>query len=497
MTEAEPQTRTTSRRKRWAFRLAAVLLGLTPFLLFELLCIGFDWGRAYRDVDPFVGFSTIHPLFVPDESNERMVIAPSRLKFFAAESFPAQKPPNTFRIFCLGGSTVQGRPYSTPTAFTTWLRLNLTAPDPTVNWEVVNCGGISYASYRLVPILEECLTYQPDLIVICTGHNEFLEDRSYAHIKHTPALLKYPLQALSRLRSFRLLRETFNAGASADDGDTAKPQLKSEADALLDYRNGIEAYHRDDDRTEGIVAHYAHNLRRMLALAKEAQVPVVLIAPPSNLADCPPFKSQHRDDLTDDELAQWNELMERARAAYRTDLDGAIALLKQAIALDDRYAAAHYELGKCFAARALHAEARAAFVRARDEDICPLRMISALERELADIAAETGTPLINVHWMLEGQTSTGILGGAQLVDHIHPNFNGHQQIANAIADYLLESGQLTWPVGWRQKRDEAYDKHLNSLDDLYHLRGQRTLENLRAWSAGRADGPMLKAKDGD
>ncbi len=263
---------------------------------------------------------------------------------------------------------------------------------------------------------------------------------------------------------------------------------------MLDYRNGIKAYQRDDDWQAGVVAHYASNLRRMLAIVDEVGIPVLLIAPPSNLGDCPPFKSQHRVDLSDEELAQWTELVEQAHEHLRDDIDQSIVLLKQALAIDDRFAATHYELGQCLAARGLQEDARKSFVRARDEDVCPLRMLSSMEAILRDIAEETGTPLIDAHELLEKESSTGILGGAQLVDHIHPNFTGHQMIADAIAAVMIERDYLTPAVEWESKRDAAYEQHFNSLDDLYHLRGQRTLDNLRAWAQGRADGPGIETR---
>ncbi len=45
--------------------------------------------------------------------------------------------------------------------------------------EVINVGGISYASYRIAAILDEVLQHEPDLVVIYMGHNEFLEARTY------------------------------------------------------------------------------------------------------------------------------------------------------------------------------------------------------------------------------------------------------------------------------------------------------------------------------
>ena len=55
--------------------------------------------------------------------------------------------------------------------------------DPSTTYQAVNCGGVSYASYRLAPLVKEVLAYQPDLVIVMTGENEFLEDRTYQSVK--------------------------------------------------------------------------------------------------------------------------------------------------------------------------------------------------------------------------------------------------------------------------------------------------------------------------
>lgn len=485
--------RRVTRRRSWWFRLAAVALGLSVFLIAEAVCVLGNWGRATDFDDPFVGFSAVHPLFVLDERGENYEIPKSRRQFFAPDSFPAHKTAGTFRVFCLGGSTVQGRPFSTPTAFTTWLRIALESADPARNWEVVNCGGISYASYRLIPILEECLQHEPDLIVICTGHNEFLEDRTYGHIR---ASLRWyaPLQEnLLRVRTYNLLR----AGVLALTGQPVRssvqdrPVLAAEVDALLDYRGGLAAYHRDSAWRDAVIVHYEYNLRRMTAAVRNAGVPAVLIRPPSNLCDCPPFKSEHGDNLSGDELSEWQTATEHAKAHYRHDVQAAIESLKKAIDVDGQYAVTYYELGKCYEAIGMTKKAREAFLHARDLDICPLRMTQPMEEALADIARETKTPLIDAQTLLEQHCRDGLLGDFLLVDHIHPSFRGHQIIAEALAESVARELGLTLPNDWDAKRSQAYKAHFASLDDMYYLRAQRTLESLRRWTQGRADGPPL------
>ena len=164
-----------TRRRRWMFRLAAILIGLSPFLLLEVVFRVADIGRQRELGDPYIGFSAIHPLFELNAAGDCYEVAASRQEFFRPDRFLASKPQDEFRVFCLGGSTVQGRPFAIETSFTTWLELSLQAAAPNTKWRVVNCGGVSYASYRLAPIMEEILAYEPDLIILYTGHNEFLE----------------------------------------------------------------------------------------------------------------------------------------------------------------------------------------------------------------------------------------------------------------------------------------------------------------------------------
>ncbi|MCA8997475.1 MAG: SGNH/GDSL hydrolase family protein, partial [Planctomycetaceae bacterium] len=351
----------TSRRKkrRRLFRAIAVGLALLPFLLLEggLRMLGLP--REELGEDPFVGFSSFEPLFVKNHAKENYQISETRRRFFAEESFPVANPSNGVRVFCLGGSTVQGRPYSIPTSFTTWLEIALKEVDPKRDWDIINCGGISYASYRLVPILEECLRYEPDLFVICTGHNEFLEDRTYGDRRQIPKLLHAPVQMLAQLRTAALIRSWLPKNHE-------KTILATDAEPLLDFRRGLEAFHRDAAWAKGVATHFESNLRRMVAIARNAGIPVVLVKPPSNLADCPPFKVEPNDQLSDADHARLQELREKIQQTSGVNLAAMTDLLRESLEIDPLDARLWYQLGKVEELQ-FHAEdAREAFVLARD-----------------------------------------------------------------------------------------------------------------------------------
>src|SRR5690606_36651928 len=107
------------------------------------------------------------------------------------QSFPARKQPGTFRIFTLGGSTTYGHPWRASTSFSGWLRELLAGLDTSAGgprrFEVINAGGISYASYRATRLAAELARFEPDLFVVYNGHNEFLEERTYREARDIPA----------------------------------------------------------------------------------------------------------------------------------------------------------------------------------------------------------------------------------------------------------------------------------------------------------------------
>ena len=485
---SKPKSPQRSRWKSVLFRLVAVLIGLSPLVACELALRAFDLGRPTDYNDPFVGFSDIHPLFVLNEQTQKYEIPVSRQTHFCPESFAAHKPANEFRIFVLGGSTVQGRPYAIETSFTTWLELNLAPAEPKKRWEVVNCGGVSYASYRLVPILQEVLAYQPDLVIFCEGHNEFLEDRSYGDIKSAPALLAWPQRMIARLRTYTLFRDAVLRlrGTSAPQSLAKRAVLGPETDAMLDWKGGIAKYHRDPEWQKDVAAHFEFNLRRMVAIAGDAKVPLLFISPVSNL-DWPPFKPEHQTGITEKERQEFARLLAEASKLYATNLPAALDVLHAAARIDDQHALVHYEIGMCNELLGRMPEAKAALIKAKDLDVCPLRMLEPLKGIIAQVADETGTPLLDAEALIAEHSRCGFPNNQWLIDHVHPTIEGHQLIAEAIALKMAQLGYVRLGSGWQPARDEACEKHLASLGHVYFERGKQRLQSEQGWAHGKVN----------
>jgi tetratricopeptide (TPR) repeat protein len=466
------------------FRLAAVFLGLLPFLAFEGLCRLTGWGLPATADDPFVGFSAARPLFALSGDGSRYEIAQGKLTHFQPDSFAARKPPGEFRIFCLGGSTVQGRPYSIETSFTTWLQLSLQAADSSRSWRVVNCGGVSYASYRLVPLLEEVLSYEPDLIIFYEGHNEFLEDRTYAEIKHAPRWFTWLHEQAAGWHTYNLMRATIYGRDERSLTNPPPTTLPPEVDARLDWSGGMDSYHRDAAWQHDCIQHFAFNLRRAVAIAKAGRVPLLFVNPASNL-DWPPIKAECRDDLSEEENLEVERLWTQARESYRTNQAEALPLLRQAAAIDDQHAGLQFDLGKCLQNLGQIEQAREALVRAKDLDVCPLRILEPMNRLVLQVARDTGTMLVDADELFSSRSPGGINGPEWFVDHVHPTIEGHQLLADALADELVRKGFVSPSDQWAADRTQRYEQHMQSLLPKYFRDGVLRLKGEQRWAHGQ------------
>ncbi|MDE0736364.1 MAG: hypothetical protein OSB47_11110 [Pirellulaceae bacterium] len=471
----------SSRLRR--FRLLAMLLAITPFLLVEITVRLFGWGLPRESYDPYLGFESVQPLFVVNEIQDRYEVAESRLDFFRPDHFPTSKGSSTYRVFCLGGSTVQGRPYALETAFSSWLELSLQSAAPQRSWEVINCGGISYASYRLVPIMEEILSYQPDLVILYTGHNEFLEDRTYPHFKD-PSLARQALYNVqSSWRTINWLRQLFYHSPLPNDAGAAPIVMPTEVNGLLDQAR-LQDYHRDANWHQDVVQHYEFNLQRMVQLAARAHVPLLLVNPVSNLKDCPPFKIEPGSNLNQVDRQRVQQLQDAAHSAESLAIR--VEKLAAAVALDPQHAGIQYQLGKCYEDLEQFKKARQSFLAAKDQDVCPLRMLESMHTVLLRTASETDTPLVDARKLLESRSSAGMPGKKVLLDHVHPTIEAHQWIAEALLETMFELEILAASGDWKAARNQRYREHLAGLSEVYYARGKQRLAGLRLWTQGRA-----------
>lgn len=404
----------THRPRRTLRRWQKALLGLAVTVAFFLALEGVLALCGVRpmlyDEDPCVGFAGNVPLFVEHTMPDGRAVwrtASNKRRLFNLQEFARAKPPGTMRVFCMGGSTTYGSPFDDGTSFCGWLRALLPVADPSRRWEVVNCGGLSYASYRVTRLMEECSRHEPDLFIVYCGHNEFLERRTYGDLLETPSPLLRAATVITRTRTGTVLKRGLD-GVRTRRAER-RTVLPAEVEAELDHTVGPEGYHRDDAWARRVVEHFRLNLGRMAEIARAAGARILFVTPASNLKDCSPFKGE---------------------PGSPRDADG------------------HYRRGQALLAAGRFAEARRAFEQALDDDVCPLRATTAMPRLVAEVAAERAAPLVDFARMLDDRANHGIPGREHFLDHVHPTVATHRLLALAIVDTLAEHGLLELSQGF-------------------------------------------------
>ncbi|MCP4661311.1 MAG: tetratricopeptide repeat protein [bacterium] len=485
-------------------KILLMLFGLALFVLLVALVEGllawFEVADPYLGDDPLVGFVPGHDLYARKTlpgGEEVYATHPAKLAFFNAQEFPVRKAAGTYRIFALGGSTTAGRPYDAAVAFPRWLERYLEAVDPGRRYEVVNAGAVSYASYRIVVLLRELLRYEPDLLVVYTGHNEFLEERSYSQIIHQHPALKRLRVRLGGFRITTLARQGWRKLRPQESATT----LPAEVTAKLDGWTGLDLYHRDDELRRSVFAHFEYNLRQIVAIARRYGVAVILVKPVANLKDFSPFKSEHARELSPQERERFAALKAEGRELVEAGRpDAALERFTLALELDAEVAELHYRIGRCHLAREDPAAARAAFVRAKDLDVAPLRAPERILELLTEIAGEYDVPLIDLPAILEALSRDryghGILGNEYLLDHVHPDLPVHSLIAERIIEVLIERGVVAPDPGWSEaKRQAIYDRAVAGLDRAYYAQRDLNLAKVLGWSGklAEAEVPLRRA----
>ena len=498
LTSGPPSRPPLTRRKKLFF--SAVSL-LSIFLIVEvgLALVGV---RPQLQVDdPFVGFSDQVPLLEERQQSGKaaMVTAPNKLKWFNEQSFLKQKSGDTYRVFALGGSTTYGRPYTDPTSFAGWLRELLPVADPSQKWEVINAGGISYASYRVVKVMEELAEFDPDLFVVYTGHNEFLEERTYRSVRQLPAALRNLNAILSHSRIYSAMYRLAYRNPTVDRSDASQKgtDLNREVKARLDQGVGPDAYQRDETLGKQVEEHFRFNLQRMIEIAQTANSEILFVTPASNLADCSPFKSQPAANESTESTAQiWKQNVEAAETALaKGDLAQAITAIEQALTADSRDASTQYLYGRILQANGEYPAAKQAFIRARDEDVCPLRAKTEVIAAVQHVADQNGVPCVDFLRIVDQQSQHQIPGAGIFLDHVHPTVEGHRLLALAIVDQLIDQGVVQPSTNWNSAAIAKITQQVESgIDERVQGEALRNLAKVLTWAGKKEEANRLALK---
>ncbi|MBC21147.1 MAG: hypothetical protein CMJ74_12935 [Planctomycetaceae bacterium] len=354
------------------------------------------------------------------------------------QQFSQVKPANGFRVFCLGGSAAKGWPHDVDYTYPSFLKQKLQRAFPDKEIEVINVAGWSYASHRAKFIFDEIIEYDPDLILIYSGNNEFLENLVYRSM-HLGVPWSYSA----------LLRILFSGWQAL----TTKPpnivdaknfgRADQVATRLSWAFNKASQARQDPSQFQALLDHYQYNLESMVSECNRRGVGVMLMTVPVNLKDWIPNVSAHRADLTAKELMQWQSFFREGVVALEEgDNQRAIKSLERATQLDDKYAEGHFYLGKAYHKSGQYQRAKAEFIKALEKDAYPFRSIPQFDAVLRDVAKSHDVTIVDIVDILERGTEDNIIGMDALIDYVHPSVASNEQIAHALLLAMMDGGMV-------------------------------------------------------
>lgn len=225
-----------------------------------------DFGLGFNDDSRVFVDSKLHPGYMETD--------PAKRVSFVRQQFLREKPADVFRIVALGGSSVN---YLEPEL----KQLERQLSNDSKQIEIINCGGLAYGSHRLVLVMREMLEYDPDLILLYTGHNEFeeIEQLSLSGLDNLPFE-----RTISRSAIVRFLRDR-RADYEINRLEKEHNQRLLAREEPVSDSNFARAWSHDfgEQDVQQRMQSYEHNLRLILTTTKNQQIPVIMGTVSSNL----------------------------------------------------------------------------------------------------------------------------------------------------------------------------------------------------------------------
>lgn len=455
--------------------LSRLLVGLavaaTLLVFVEIGLRAFPLDRWERD-NPNVTY----PLFVPGsgELAGRYVTNPHFSRNMSVQSFARVKPVGVKRVFILGGSAAIGWPGDPASSFSGYMQRAMERLYPG-RYEVVNVAAMSYGSHRVRDFLADVVDMEPDLIIVWSGNNEYVERNTLSRFARSESMgsLQRLLRHSSLYRSLRLLL-----------GMTA-PQLfvRPEGTDITDpretpqVRRGMLGRSATTDRQ--VEENYRGNLEGMAALIRESGAKGMLCTVPVNLSGWVP-NNQPPEFVGEDEGRLWQRLRDQAGTAWQHGrFDEAVARYTELLALSPRYALGYYLLGDSYRALGRLDEARRAFDMARELDPRPIRALPGFAGIVREVAAANGLTVVDLERAFLDASGADLSGLDLFLDYVHPNEAGHKLAAATVLAAMrqhFDPGLAVERLSALIAEDDWLDRNPYHLAEMFNVVGM-TLSN--------------------
>ncbi len=325
----------------------------------------------------------------------------------------AKKTPATFRVICLGSSSMFGTPYQMNANIPGILRKQLRHAHPERDIEVINFGASAINSNVVLNLSDELAPLEPDLIVIYMGHNEFYGPDGVGagyFDRNIPGFVQFKY----RLRELRLV-------AALVSIMPVETRSEEQRNLMLEVsqRGNVRL---DSDDASRVFRSFEDNFRDILEFWQSRNVPLVVSDVSSNLM-FPPFVA---DTTITSGLKPITRLEEEFNAGnVKLGLEGLLEWRQR----DSTNALVEYWIGRSLLAEGDTVAARTYLVRARDHDLLKFRAPSQINTIIRSVTASLNVPMISTDSIFAALCPGGIPGDSLFWEHLHPTLRGYYEIA--------------------------------------------------------------------
>lgn len=421
-----------TRLRPWQRRL--FLLGFSVF--FTLVVLG-----AIEGTLRLAGYGGYPPTFdevgrLPDGSTLVMTSHAGPGSYFFAnrsragslepDAFVSPKPAGVFRVFLVGASAAKGSPYMPPFTGACMLETMLGDVWPERDVEVINLGTTAVASFPVLGMMTEALEYEPDLVIVYAGNNEY-----------------YGAYGVSSLHSagrspgmIRLIRATRGTAIAQFFDERLRSRPKGGDETLMEAMVGQAAIGPDDPARAAATRNLGVFIGQMIDRCRSRGVPVAVCTPPCSERNLAPLGGPVLAGASEETLAQLRERAARIGAGLEADAAAAEPAARAMAAEYPRLGTAHYLLGRALFGQGRFDEAAGEFRSAVDLDPMPWRPPSASVEAIRTAAATRGVPLCDLQRAFREASPGGAVGWELMDDHVHPSLRGQELVARSIVRTL-------------------------------------------------------------
>jgi tetratricopeptide (TPR) repeat protein len=386
------------------------------------------------------------------------------------ELFKKKKDKGTFRIIVLGESTTAGYPYFHNGSFHRWLQYRLMLTFPEKRFEVINLSLTAVNSYTVLGFAKEVINYNPDAILIYTGHNEYygaLGVASTDKIGGNPFMVNLILN----LREFRLTQLLTNlyeklAGKNMTGSGGTRMKMMV-ADEQIPYNSKL--FNRG-------IKQFTTNIDKTLRLFNKYNIPVFISNLVSNEKDFKPFMSVAIDSI---QFHGFEKNFKSGVMAFEnSDFLLASQLLQKANKIFNANALCNFYLGKVAYKQADFKQAKEYFLRAKDHDGLRFRAPEQINEIIIQLCSKySNTHLVDTKTAFENWSDDHIIGNELILEHIHPNLTGYALMSDAFYETMKK--EHLFPVN--NDKDMTFKQLIQEMPvtKVDSLAGSYTVSNLK------------------